>query len=54
MTQTTHIVKRGNTERLSFGKIKNVIDIPYLIEVQKALMKTSLQQAQEVFMIIHL
>jgi DNA-directed RNA polymerase subunit beta len=36
MTQTTHIVKRGNTERLSFGKIKNVIDIPYLIEVQKS------------------
>ncbi len=36
MTQTTHIEKKGNVDRLSFGKIKNVIDIPYLIEVQKS------------------
>lgn len=30
-----HKVKYGNTERLSFSKIKDILDIPYLIEVQK-------------------
>ena len=30
-----HKVKYGNTERYSFSKIKDVLDIPYLIEVQK-------------------
>ena len=29
-------VKLGNTERMSFGKIDEVIDMPNLIEVQKA------------------
>lgn len=28
-----HKVKYGNTERYSFSKIKDVLDIPYLIEV---------------------
>ena len=28
-------VKLGNTERMSFGKIDEVIDMPNLIEVQK-------------------
>ena len=29
-------VKLGNTERMSFGKIDEVIDMPNLIEIQKA------------------
>ena len=28
-------VKFGNTERYKFGKIDEVMDIPYLVEVQK-------------------
>jgi len=28
-------VKYGNTERYKFGKIDEVMDIPYLVEVQK-------------------
>ena len=28
-------VKIGNTERYKFGKIEEVMDIPYLVEVQK-------------------
>ena len=35
MSQRIHKIKRGNVERWSFGKIKETIDIPYLIEVQK-------------------
>ena len=35
MSERIHKVKRGNVERWSFGKIKEIIDIPYLIEVQK-------------------
>ncbi len=35
MTQRIHKVKRGNVERWSFSKNKDVLEIPYLIEVQK-------------------
>ncbi len=35
MTQKIHKVKRGNVERWSFSKSKDVLQIPYLIEVQK-------------------
>ncbi|MDR2266332.1 MAG: DNA-directed RNA polymerase subunit beta [Christensenellaceae bacterium] len=35
MFQRIHKVKRGQVERWSFGKIKDILDIPYLIEVQK-------------------
>jgi DNA-directed RNA polymerase subunit beta len=35
MSQRTHTIKLGNVERQSFGKIKQTIDIPYLIEIQK-------------------
>ena len=32
MSERIHKVKRGNVERWSFGKIKEIIDIPYLID----------------------
>ncbi|MBQ1268869.1 MAG: DNA-directed RNA polymerase subunit beta, partial [Clostridia bacterium] len=35
MTRNLPIVKYGNTERRSFGRIREVQEIPYLIEVQK-------------------
>ena len=35
MSQRIHKVMYGNTERQTFSKIKDVLDIPYLIEVQK-------------------
>ncbi|MCI7530048.1 MAG: DNA-directed RNA polymerase subunit beta [Christensenellaceae bacterium] len=38
-----HKVKYGNTERYSFSKIKDVLDIPYLIEVQKDSYKSFLE-----------
>ena len=38
-----HKVKYGNTERYSFSKIKDVLDIPYLIEVQKNSYKSFLE-----------
>ena len=34
--RTIKTVKYGNTERKSFAQIHEVIDMPYLIEVQKA------------------
>ena len=37
-------VKLGNTERMSFGKIEEVIDMPNLIEVQKASYKWFLEE----------
>ena len=37
-------VKLGNTERMSFGKIEEVIDMPNLIEVQKASYKWFLDE----------
>jgi len=43
-------VKLGNTERMSFGKIDEVIDMPNLIEVQKASYKWFLEEGlREVF-----
>jgi DNA-directed RNA polymerase, beta subunit len=44
MSQRIHKVKYGNTERMSFSKIKDVLDIPYLIEVQKDSYKYFLEQ----------
>ena len=35
MPQRIHKVKYGNTERMCFSKIKDTLDIPYLIELQK-------------------
>jgi len=35
MSQKIHKVKYGNTERMSFSTIKEALEIPYLIEVQK-------------------
>ncbi|MCL2062512.1 MAG: DNA-directed RNA polymerase subunit beta [Firmicutes bacterium] len=34
--RVTKKVKYGNTERISFGKTEEIIDIPFLIEVQKS------------------
>lgn len=36
MPRSIKKVKYGNTERVSFAQIKEVVDMPYLIEVQKA------------------
>lgn len=44
MSQKTHTVKLGNVERESFGKIKETIDIPYLIEIQKKSYETFLRE----------
>lgn len=50
MSQRIHKVKRGKVERYSFSKIKDIIDIPYLIEVQKKSYETFLMQGiREVF-----
>ena len=50
MSQRIHKVKRGNVERWSFSKIKEIIDIPYLIEVQKKSYEIFLQNGiREVF-----
>ncbi|MGN0772067.1 MAG: hypothetical protein ACI4MI_05735, partial [Christensenellales bacterium] len=35
MPQRIHKIKCGNTERMSFSKIKETLEIPYLIELQK-------------------
>lgn len=35
MPQRIHKIKCGNNERMSFSKIKDVLEIPYLIELQK-------------------
>lgn len=35
MSQRIHKVMYGTTERQDFSKIKDVLEIPYLIEVQK-------------------
>ncbi len=35
MLERVHKIKCGNTDRMSFSKIKNILDIPYLIEIQK-------------------
>ena len=40
-------VKLGNTERMSFGKIDEVIDMPNLIDIQKASYKWLLDEGAE-------
>jgi len=42
-TTTIKKVKYGNTERRSFSKIKEVLDIPFLIDIQKESYKEFLQ-----------
>ena len=37
-------VKYGNTERFTFSKIEDTLDIPYLIELQKDSYKLFLEQ----------
>ena len=50
MSQRIHMEKYGNTERHTFSKIKEVLDIPYLIEVQKDSYKNFLENGiREVF-----
>lgn len=39
--RTIKTVKYGNTERKSFAQIQEVIDMPYLIEVQRRATKNS-------------
>ncbi|MEG2457154.1 MAG: hypothetical protein RSB08_04970, partial [Clostridia bacterium] len=43
MSQRIHKVKYGNTERMTFSTIKDVLEIPYLIEVQKDSYKNFLE-----------
>ena len=42
--QMYHKVKYGNTDRMCFSKIKDTLDIPYLIELQKDSYKVFLEQ----------
>ncbi len=35
MSQRIHKIKRGKVERWSFGRIKEILELPYLIELQK-------------------
>jgi len=50
MSQRIHKIKRGNVERWSFSKIKDILEVPYLIEVQKNSYDIFLKQGiREVF-----
>lgn len=50
MSQRIHKIKCGNTERWSFSKIKHILDMPYLIEVQKQSYDTFINEGiREVF-----
>ncbi|MDD3946422.1 MAG: DNA-directed RNA polymerase subunit beta [Clostridia bacterium] len=50
MSQRIHKIKRGNVERWSFSKIKDILEVPYLIEVQKKSYDIFLKQGiREVF-----
>ncbi len=50
MSQRIHKIKCGNTERWSFSKIKHILDMPYLIEVQKQSYETFINEGiREVF-----
>ncbi|NCA92426.1 DNA-directed RNA polymerase subunit beta [bacterium] len=50
MSQRIHKIKCGNTERWSFSKIKHILDMPYLIEVQKQSYDTFINEGiKEVF-----
>ena len=42
--QMYHKVMYGNTERMCFSKIKDTLDIPYLIELQKESYKLFLEK----------
>ena len=44
MSQKIHKIKCGNTERWSFSKIKHILDMPYLIEVQRNSYDTFIQE----------
>jgi len=45
-----HKVKYGNVERMSFSKTKEVLDLPYLIELQKSSYKKFLEEGlREIF-----
>lgn len=44
MSQSIHKVKYGNTERLSFSKTKEVLELPYLMELQKSSYKKFLEE----------
>ena len=45
-----HKVKYGNVERMSFSKTKEVLDLPYLIELQKGSYKKFLEEGlREIF-----
>ena len=50
MSQRIHKIKCGNTERWSFSRIKHILDMPYLIEVQKQSYETFINEGiKEVF-----
>ena len=45
-----HKVKYGNVERMSFSKTKEILDLPYLIELQKSSYKKFLEEGlREIF-----
>ncbi len=47
---SVHKVKYGNVERMSFSKTKEVLDLPYLIELQKSSYKKFLEEGlREIF-----
>ena len=47
---SVHKVKYGNVERMSFSKTKEVLDLPYLIELQKGSYKKFLEEGlREIF-----
>ncbi len=50
MSQGIHKVKYGNIERMSFSKTKEVLDLPYLLELQKSSYKKFLEEGmREIF-----
>ena len=47
---SVHKVKYGNVERMSFSKTKEILDLPYLIELQKSSYKKFLEEGlREIF-----
>ncbi|NCA92851.1 hypothetical protein EOM82_06345, partial [bacterium] len=44
MSQKIHKVMYGNTERLSFSKTKEILELPYLMELQKSSYKKFLEE----------
>ncbi|MDR1292125.1 MAG: hypothetical protein LBJ91_01830 [Clostridiales Family XIII bacterium] len=43
MPSKIHKIDCGNTRRMSFGKIKDVLEIPYLVEIQKNSFQTFIE-----------